>query len=104
MKKSTKDILSNVSSNVYNNSVKYRFDKHKVYSEQYKKGNIAVYDWVSELCYFYLTKEKALTVEFQELIKQKKDELTKLDKSDYKDGLMNAFTDIEDMFNGLDCN
>ena len=97
MKKSTKDILSNVSSNVYNNSVKYRFDKHKVYSEKYKKGNIAVYDWVSELCFYYLQKEKNLLNEFEMILKQKKDELSNLDDNEFRDGIIDALKDVEDI-------
>lgn len=93
--KSTKEILSKISSDVYTGSTSYKFDKHKIYSDKYKKGNIAVYDWVSELCFYYLMKEKDLFQEFNIILKNKKNEFSKLEDGEFKKGLLDAIDNIE---------
>ena len=94
MKKTTRETLDTLGATLYVHSTRYKFDKHKLYSDKYRKGNLAVYDWLSELCFYYLKKEEALMKEFLEVLDTKQEELNNLPDGEFKAGVFNAIRDV----------
>ncbi len=94
-KKSTKNLLENISNHCFNQIVPYTHSKNnQLGSLKYKKGRVCSYQWISQLSYCFFEKEKQLKEEFFQEIKIKTDEIQILKEGDYKRGMRDAFEEV----------
>ena len=100
-RKSSKEILDLIGSMSYAKSTPYKFSKQLEHSEKYNKGRINAYDWVTEIAYFLLEREKKMLSEFEQMLIDKKQELDTLNNGDYKNGLFDSINDILDYYKEL---
>ena len=88
--------FSKLSEYLYQYRAPYQFKKK---ATSYDKGYLKVSDWTSELCYHYEQKrkaqDKAISEEFRGVLEARKQEAEDLASSEYKNGLLQAFRDIE---------
>ncbi len=92
---SNSEFLEGLSQFCYVNKTPYVFHNKAVVSDQkYQKGIVQVYEWVDELCFFYLQKEKRLYDELILLLKKRYNEVKMLPPSEHRDGLIKGFEEI----------
>ncbi|HHD77812.1 MAG TPA: hypothetical protein ENK97_03430 [Campylobacteraceae bacterium] len=95
MKRSTREFLEALSQFCYVNKTPYTFHNKTLKKDQkYRKGVVQVYEWVDELCYFYMQKEKRLYDELLLLIQKRYQEAKALPPSSHREGLLKGFEDI----------
>jgi hypothetical protein len=69
MKPTSKEFLEKISNSSYANSAPYKFKTEKLkVSEKYIEGKLAAYDYISDLCFYYLQEEKSIPERFREQI------------------------------------
>ena len=89
--------FNKLSTHYYIKSTKYRFAKSP---DDFAHGYNQLSSWVSELLYYCISKERHhqedLTREFNQLLEKKRKEITKLEPSMYREGLLKALDDIRD--------
>ncbi len=96
MKKNSENFFIEISRFCYNSKSPYSFgSKNLKLNESYKKGQLTVYNWIDELCFYYLQKDKELQNEFKNEIILNFEEIKKMNNSLYKDGLISAFENIK---------
>ncbi len=95
MRRSSREFLEALSQFCYVNKTPVTFHNKTLMKDQkYQKGLLQVYEWVDELCYFYLQKEKRIEEELVRLLQQRFDEAKKLPPSTHREGLLRAFEEI----------
>ncbi len=94
MSKSTKDFFETISSFCYISKMPYSFKSCSPDDDKYYKGIFTVYDWVDELCYYYLKKEQNLKSDFLSLLEEKHQQVYKLNDSKYKSGMIKGFDEL----------
>jgi len=80
-----------LSNDLYYRSSHYKFAKKPT---RFDQGYVKISEWVSELCWHYISRRKELNKqmekEFIELIKEQKNKISALEPSAYKEGLLKA--------------
>lgn len=99
MEKSIK-ILENISNECYGMVTYYKFNKSINKSEKYRDGRIAGANWINELIFYYIQKEKNFLKEFNNHIQEQKDKISVLKEGDYKKGLYDQLNYVENCING----
>ncbi len=94
MSKSTKDFFETISSFCYISKTPYSFKSCSPDDDKYYKGIFTVYDWVDELCYYYLKKEQNLKSDFLSLLEEKRENIALSDDTTYKNGMLKGFDEI----------
>ncbi|MEA3288946.1 MAG: hypothetical protein U9Q04_02095 [Campylobacterota bacterium] len=100
MEKSIK-IFENISSECYDYVTYYKFNRSIDASEKYRDGRIDASNWLNELIYYYIQKEKNFIYEFDTHIKQQKDKISILKDGDYKKGLYDQLNEIENKIENM---
>lgn len=97
MKPTSKEFLEKISSSSYAKSTTYKFKTEKLnLSEKYIDGRLAAYDYINNLCFYYLQEEKSIPERFREQVNKQMKQNSCLNDSDYKDGLYDALNDVLD--------
>ncbi|UFH58122.1 hypothetical protein [Sulfurovum mangrovi] len=88
MKISSKEMLEKMSGLFYARSTHYRYNRHPEFSEKYRDGRLAAYDYISELCLYFLEEERSINERFREQIVAQRDKYSTLHDSEYKKASM----------------
>lgn len=98
MEKSIK-ILEDISSECLNYTSYYKYNRSIISSEKYRDGRVDASNWINELVYFYIKKEKNFLKEFIDHISNQKQKIVVLNDGDYKNGLFDQLNEIERKIN-----
>lgn len=93
-KKSTKEILDELSSHNFDNVMPLKYTKkhQQSLSDKFIKGKVGAADWISDLIYEFQQREKKLLDEFENvLIAQSNDLALRVKEGDYKKGTLESF-------------
>ncbi|NQY93920.1 MAG: hypothetical protein HRT43_07125 [Campylobacteraceae bacterium] len=94
-KKSTRNILEDISQHCFTYMVPYKYGKQvERGSLKYKKGRITTYEWINNLTYYYIKQEENLKEEFIFYLKSKSNEIQFLKDGDYKKGIKDTLNEI----------
>jgi len=80
----------------------YKFNSQNTISEKYKKGRIDASLWLNELIYYFLNKEKNFLYDFDEEIKKQKEKVKELKNHNYKRGLIDELSIIQELIHDRD--
>ncbi len=94
MEKSIK-ILENISQKCYSDSTVYQFSKNLDVSDKYRKGRVDASNWVNDMVYHYVQKEKNFLNEFKQHLQDQKDIISVIKNGDYKNGLYDQLQEVE---------
>ena len=94
MEKSIK-ILEDLSSNCSSEITRYKFSKHLLESDKYRKGRVDAVNWINDIIFHFIQKEKNFISEFKQHIKDQKDIISHIKDGDYKDALYDQLDEIE---------
>ncbi len=98
MKPTSKELLEEISKNCSNQLTLYKFNTSTLkVSKKYREGRLTALDYISELTYYYLQKEKRLQEQFHEQIHKQMKMHSCLEDGDYKQGLYDALNEILDV-------
>ncbi len=101
MSKNTREFFESLSRFCYVSKSPCSFTKNEFSHDKYQKGMCAVYDWVDELCYYYLKREKELKGDFLTLLNKKKTFIGIKTDSEYKRGMVAGFDEIHKIIREL---
>ena len=68
--------------------------------KKYRKGLLEVFEWIDELSYYYLKKEKRLKKDFLEKFNSAYRKANTIQESSYKEGLLHSFHEIQEIIEG----
>lgn len=96
MEDTTKAYIESISKYCYQEMTFYRFNtKTLQVNDKYREGRLRALQYVSELTYDYLQREKQLQNEFkQQLVAQMTEHARLMEDSEYKSGLYDALNDV----------
>ncbi len=94
MEKSTK-ILEDISSQCIAEKSSYEFSKTMTKSDKYRKGRIDALNWINDIIYHFIKKEKNFMIEFIQHINNQKDIISNIKDGDYKDAIYDQLHEIE---------
>jgi hypothetical protein len=95
MKSTSKEFLEKISSLYYAKSTHYRYNKTILkMSDKYVEGRLTGYDYINELCFYFLQEEKNIPEKFKEQIQKQMQQNTCLNDGDYKDGIYDVLNDV----------
>lgn len=94
------DILNKIHDNLINKKTYYQFNKiDESLSLKYRKGRISASNWLADLIFMFIQKERNFLSEFNEYIRQQKESLSLLKDGDYKKGLLDELDEVEKIIN-----
>lgn len=99
---SSREFLETLSHFCYVSKTPYLFNKESLSHDRYQKGVVQVYEWVDELCFYYLRRENQLLTELHALLHQRYAEIRKMPSSSYRDGLLKGLDEILDYVKKLE--
>ena len=88
-------ILEEISKECFSYTTYYKFNRSIEATEKYRDGRIDASNWINELIFYYIQKEKNFLLEFKEHIQTQKDKISFLNNGDYKNGLYEQLNEIE---------
>jgi len=94
MEKSIK-ILEDLSSDCVQEKTRYMYSNMLKQSEKYKKGRVDALNWINDIIYYYIQKEKNFVIEFKQHIQDQKDIIANIKDGDYKNALYDQLNEIE---------
>ena len=84
-----------LSEELYTKAGHYKFAKKP---NEFDRGYMKISDWVNDLCWHYISKqknsEKEMEKEFKELLSMQRQKVSSLESSLYKEGLVKALNDV----------
>jgi len=96
---STREVLSVFSNNCFNQITHYTYNKGTLeVSERYRKGRLDGLQYLSKLTLFYMQREQALRVEFENEILGQLKKIDGLNSGQYKSGIFEALNDMRGEF------
>ncbi len=98
MEKSIK-ILEDIRQKCYSDSTVYQFSKSLDVSDKYRKGRVDASNWVNDMVYCYVQKEKNFLNEFKQHLQDQKDIISVINNGDYKNGLYDQLQEVEGSIN-----
>ncbi len=101
MSNSSKEFFEKISRFCYVSKTPYFFKNGSNEKDKFFKGVFTVYEWVDELCYYYLKQEKNLKSDFLSLLEKKRREIKRLPNGKYKNGMLKGFDEIDKILNDL---
>ncbi len=97
MKKTSKELLEEISSHCSNQITLYTFNKTTLkVSDKYREGRLTALEYIGELTYYYLQEEKQLQQYFHDQIIKQMKLHSCLDDTDYKEGIYDALNEVLD--------
>jgi|AntRauTorcE11898_2_1112593.scaffolds.fasta_scaffold79980_1 hypothetical protein len=94
MEKSIK-ILEDLSKQCVAEKSSYEFSKTMDKSDKYRKGRVDALNWINDIIYHFIQKEKNFIPEFLQHIKDQKDIIYNIKDGDYKNALYDQLHEIE---------
>jgi hypothetical protein len=95
MKSTSKEFLEKISSLCYAKSTHYKYNKTILKaSNKYREGRLSAYQYISELCFYFLQEEKNIPKKFKEQIQKQMQQNACLNDGDYKNGLYDVLNDV----------
>ncbi len=94
MEKSIK-ILEDLSRQCVAESSSYKFSKTMTASDKYRKGRIDALNWINDIIFHFIQKEKNFMIEFKQHINDQKDIIANIKDGDYKNALYDQLNEIE---------
>ena len=95
MKPTSKEHLEQISKHCHNEIVLYKFNTTTlIISEKYREGRLTSLEYIGELVFYYMQKEKRIKEDFREQILKQLKENSCLDDTEYKRGLYDALNDV----------
>ena len=88
-------ILEELSNQCVVEKSSYEFSKHMDKSDKYRKGRIDALNWINDIIYYFIKKEKNFMIEFIQHINDQKDIISNIKDGDYKDALYDQLHEIE---------
>jgi len=98
MDKSIK-ILEDISRQCVAKSSSYKFSKTMDKSSKYRKGRIDALNWINDIIFHFIQKEKNFMIEFIQHINDQKDIISDIKDGDYKKALYDQLHEIEIIIN-----
>jgi len=96
--KSSKEVLSDLSKECYNQITHYKFNRGTLHvPEKYRKGRLDGLQYISELTLYYMQKEKALQKEFEDEVLKQIEKMHCLNNGAYKQGIYDALYEFESL-------
>jgi hypothetical protein len=95
--KNSIDIIENLSLKCVQHTTYYTFNKQIEEPEKYKKGRIDAANWIGEVLYIFMQKEKDLLKELKKVLEDKRIELVNLKDGNYKQGLFDEIKEINEI-------
>ncbi|WP_373072069.1 hypothetical protein [Sulfurimonas sp.] len=83
----TKKLLEELSEDCLSELTKHKYNKHLDISDRYRKGKIVSYEYILDLIYYFYEKDRALKVEFEDMIIKQIEYIKSLNEGDYQDGI-----------------
>ena len=97
MKKTSKELLEEISSHCSNQITLYTFNKTTLkVSDKYREGRLTALEYIGELTYYYLQEEKRMQQYFHDQIIKQMQLHSCLEDADYKDGIYDALNEVLD--------
>ncbi len=93
--KNSIDIIEDLSLTCVSHTTYYTFNKLTEEPEKYRKGRIDAANWIGEVLYVFMQKEKGLIDELKSVLEEKKIELENLKEGNYKQGLFDEIIEIK---------
>ena len=98
MKSTSKELLEAVSKHCYNQLTLYRFNTTTLQvNEKYREGRLTALEYLTELSYYYMQKEKSIEKQFKEQIIKQLKLHSCLEDTEYKRGLYDALNEVLDL-------
>ncbi|XPV70247.1 MAG: hypothetical protein ACNI25_06635 [Halarcobacter sp.] len=97
---SSKQILENLSRNLYHEKDYYRYNNEAKITPKYTKGVLVSIEYLQELIYCYLKREQELKQEMISKIQEQELVVNQLNSSEYKQGILDILTYAKDEING----
>ena len=82
----------------------YKYNSQNTISDKYKKGRVDASLWLNEMIYFFLNKEKNFLNDFDEEIKRQKVKVKNVKNPNYKQGLIDELSIIQELIHDRDFN
>jgi len=98
MKKSI-EILEELSRDCNNETTRYKFSKMIEKSDKYKKGRVDALNWINDIIFHFIQKERNFINEFKEHINTQKGIISDISEGDYKNALYDQLNEIEAKLN-----
>jgi hypothetical protein len=87
--------FTKLNKDLHSKAAHYKFAKKPT---TFDKGYLKISNWVNDLCFYYIQKNKQLAkeddIEFTKLIQAHREKIEALEPSEYKEGLLKALDDI----------
>ncbi len=97
MKKTSKELLEDISKHCSNQITLYKFNKTTLkVSDKYREGRLTALEYIGELTYYYLQEEKQLQQYFHDQIIKQMKLHSCLDDTEYKEGIYDALNEVLD--------
>ena len=82
----------------------YKYNSQNTLSDKNKKGRVDASLWLNEMIYFFLNKEKNFLHDFDEEIKRQKVKVNNVKNPNYKQGLIDELSIIQELIHDRDFN
>lgn len=92
----TKELLEHISNDCLAELTRYKYNKGLDISDKCRRGKITSYEYVLDLIYFFYEKDRALKVEFEDMLTKQIEYIQSLNDGEYKKA-------IEDVLNWTKC-
>lgn len=93
--------LNKIHDELINKKTYYQFNKTEELSQKYRNGRISASNWLADVIFMFIQKEKNFIKEFEEIIEKQKEDLSILKDGDYKKGLIDELDTIKDLLKKL---
>jgi len=95
MKPTSKEVLEKISKHCSNQLTLYKFNTTTLQiSDKYREGRLSALEYLGELTYYYLQKEKRIQAQFNEQVTKQLKLHSCLDDTEYKRGLYDALNEV----------
>jgi len=88
-------ILEDISQQCYQDKTRFLYAKSLEVSDRYRKGRIDASNWVNDMVYYYVQKEKNFLNGFRQHLFDQKDIISAINNGDYKNGLFDQLNEVE---------
>jgi len=96
-KLSSKDLIQKISTEFYNRKSYHKFNRvAKQLDEKYREGKLVAYEYIGELCFYFIQEEKSLVDKFREQIIDQMQKNSCLNETEYKKGIHDVLNEVLD--------
>ena len=93
---STKQLLESITQHCYASKSHYKYSKNITKNREYTRGKIVSFEWINDLCYYYIKKDRELLNDFRDKLKCTKDKIfNSITTNSYKRAIYETICEIE---------